>query len=441
MAGYRIEGNALILKNPGMRLALVCLVAASVGLSVAIISISKVLLVVALLVVLLRGNRAASSGAALQHMWTPLLVTVVVLVFAVSLLWTSAPEDSALGAVGKYGKFLLIPALLVLIQTRREAAYALAFFLGAQVFLLLSSWALYFNVPVPWATSNMATTASAVFSSYLDQSIMSAVVAAVFWHLRTLAPNRFLFFAAITVSVLALGCVFVVFTGRTGHLVGIAMLSLAIFFALPKRYRFASLLVPPLVLMVLFFTLDKVEQRFSVVKSELSSYSAKFDPRSSSGARLNFWKTSIEAIVEKPLVGSGVGSWVTEYNRIEQLKSPLHQSFGARSPGNPHQEFLLWGVQLGVGGILLLFSFFAAVLFDLRKMDRPVARAGQSVLLALAVSCLFNSSLYDAYIGDFFCVSLGALLAYGFHSRDVSRGSVAAADVPHLKNEDRLIKT
>lgn len=423
-----------------MRLALVCLVAASVGLSMAIISISKVLLVVTLLVVLLRGNRAASSGAALQHMWTPLLATVVVLVFAVSLLWTSAPLDNALGAIGKYGKFLLIPALLALIQTRREAVYALIFFLGGQIFLLLGSWALHFHVPVPWATSNMATTASAVFSSYLDQSIMSAVVAAVFWHLRTFAPNRFLFYAAITVSALALGCVFVVFTGRTGHVVGIAVLSLAIFFALPKRYRFASLLVPPLVLVVVFLSFDKVAQRLSAVKSEVVAYSAKTGQESSSGTRLKFWTTSGEAISQKPLMGSGAGSWVTEYNRIEQLKSPLHQSFGAQSHGNPHQEFLLWGVQLGVGGILLLFSFFGAILFDLRKMDRPIARAGQSVLLALAVSCLFNSSLYDAYIGDFFCVSLGVLLAYGFHGREVTLGQ-HSGDVQHAKYEDRLIKT
>ena len=428
-------------KKPGTRLALVCLVAASVGLSVAIISIGKVLLVLILLLVLLTDYRSAINRTALRELWTPQLATLVVLVFTLSLLWTSAPLDSALGAVGKYGKFLLIPALIVLIQTRREAVYALIFFLGGQTLLLLGSWALYFHVPVPWATSNMATTAYAVFSSYLDQSIMSAVVAAVFWHLRTLAPNRCLFWAAIVASVLALGCVFVVFTGRTGHLVGMAVLSLAIFFALPKRYRFASLLVPPLVLVVVFLSFDKVAQRLSAVKSEVAAYSAKTEHESSSGTRLKFWTTSVEAISQKPLMGSGAGSWVTEYNRIEQLKNPLHQSLGAQSHGNPHQEFLLWGVQLGLGGILLLFAFGGAVLLDLRKMESPIARAGQSVLLALAVSCLFNSSLYDAYIGDFFCVSLGVLLAYGFHSREISRGSVAAGVVPHLKNEDRLIKT
>jgi hypothetical protein len=57
---------------------------------------------------------------------------------------------------------------------------------------------------------------------------------------------------------------------------------------------------------------------------------------------------------------------------------------------------------------------------DFLKVDSPVARAGQSVLAALAVSCLFNSSIYDDLIGDFFCLSLGVLLAYGIRTRDAS---------------------
>ena len=176
-------------------------------------------------------------------MWAPLLTTVIVFAFAASLFWTVAPMNQALGSLGKYGKLLVIPALLVLIQTRQEACYALACFLGAQAFLLLSSWLLYFCMPVVRATSNMALGNYAVFSSYLDQGIMSAVVAAIFWHLKALAPNRLLFYVAMTIALLALFTVFVVFIGRTGQVVGLAMVSLAIFWALSRRWRIATLLV------------------------------------------------------------------------------------------------------------------------------------------------------------------------------------------------------
>lgn len=396
-----------------VRLTAAVLAAVSVGLSVAIISLAKVFLVLTALGVLLLKRQPAVEDAPLQKLWTPKLVLVIIFAFAASLIWTSAPMSHALVALGKYGKFLVIPALLVLIRTPREASLALAAFVGAQAFLLISSWLLYFHVPVVWATSNLAKTSYAVFSSYLDQGIMSAVIAAIFWHLKTLAPNRPLFYAAIAMSLLALGNVFIVFVGRTGHLVGVVMLSLAIFWALPRRYRLASLLVPPLIFLLVFLSFDKVAQRFLAVKTELSAYSIKPEVVTSSGVRLSFWKTSVEAIAENPLVGSGVGSWVTEYNRIERLNGPGYKEMGARSHGNPHQEFLLWGVQLGVGGIFLLMAFLGAVMLDLHKMDLPVARAGQSVLVALVLSCLLNSSLSDAYIGDFFCLSLGVLLVYG----------------------------
>lgn len=400
------------------RVAVASLAAASAGLSVVIISLSKILLVITALVVLLRGKPVTVEEPSWKSMWTPRVVLAIVFAFALSLLWTSAPVAQALGAMGKYGKFLEIPALLVLIRTHREAAWALAAFLGAQAFLLISSWLLYFHVPLVWATSDMALDRYAVFSSYLDQGIMSAVVAAIFWHLKTLAPNRPLFYAAVVMSLLALGNVFVVFDGRTGYVAGIVMVSLAILWTVPRRYRFATLLVPPLLMLLAVFSFDKVAQRFTFTKTEISAYSAGVGAATSSDNRLDFWRGSVEAIAQKPLAGTGVGSWASEYNRIERLKHPDHKDLGIG--GNPHQEFLLWGVQLGVGGILLLLACLGAAMLDFLKMDTPIARAGQSVLAALVVSCLFNSSLYDAYIGDFFCLSLGVLLTYGIHSRAAS---------------------
>jgi O-antigen ligase len=397
------------------RVAIVCLATASAGLSLAIISITKILLVIATLIALLRVKTATTGVAAWQSMLTPRLVLTVVFVFATSLLWTTSQMSNAFGMMGKYGKLLVIPALLVLIRTRREATWALGAFLGAQVFLLVSSWLLYFRIPVVWATSNVATSTYAVFSSYLDQGIMSAVVAAVFWHLKTLAPSKFWFGSAVGLSILALTSVFVVFVGRTGYVVGIVMISMASFWILPTRYQLASLLLPPLLFLVAVFSLDSVSSRVKFTQAELNAYSTKPDTAKEAN-RIDFWRTSIEAISQKPLLGSGVGSWVTEYDKIERLRNPAYIDLGLKTSGNhgnPHQEFLLWGVQLGVGGILLLLAFFVAAYIDFSKMEPCVARAGKSVLGALFFSFLFNSTLSDAYIGDFFCLLLGVLLAFG----------------------------
>lgn len=399
------------------RVTIASFAAASAGLSMAAMSLGKLVLIITVLVVLLRKEQKSGEHMLWQSMWTPRMILVVLAVFAGSLLWTTGPLDQALEAVGKYGKLLVIPALLILIRSRQEATVVLAVFLGFQVFLLLSTWLLYFHVPVLWASGKHAEEFFAVFSTYLDQSIMSAVVAALFWHLKSLAPNRPLFYGAIAISLLALGSVFFVFVGRTGQLVGLTMIALAVFWALPGRYRLASIAIPPLIAL-LAFSLGAIPQRFITTGSEVSSYLDKPAAVTSTGVRLYFWKNSLEAMAQKPLAGAGAGSWTTEYNRIELQKNADFEILKVAS--NPHQEFLLWGVQLGVGGILLLVAFLGAAMKDLLKMEAPIARAGQSVLAALAVSCLFNSSLYDANIGSFFCLTLGVLLANGVHGGGLS---------------------
>ncbi len=401
----------LLIKTINFRLAVICLAAASVGLSMAIISISKLLLLICGMATLLFAPRAPDRGKPLAGMRTPVAVLVAIFVFALSLLWTVAPQADALGAVAKYGKLLAIVLMMVLIRDRREAMYALGAFVLAQLFLMASSWMLFAHLPVPWATSNMALTHYAVFSSYLDQGIMSAVLAAVCWHLRGLAPGRFGRHLAVLVAVAALCNVFFVLSGRSGHVVAIALLSIAIMWELPKRYRAVVVLLPFLLALVLFSSSTKVRERLTQVRTEVQSYSTEVQPTTSSGIRLGLWRRAIQIMIQHPLAGSGVGSWSSEYNRLQREQNPAHKDIAGS--GNPHQEYLLWGVQLGIPGLLIICALMLAVLRDTMKMEKQFARAAQSTLLALAVACLFNASIYDALIGDFFCVSIGLLLALG----------------------------
>lgn len=410
-----LPASILPIKIPTFRLVVICLAAMSVGLSMAIISVAKLLLLLCALYILssalLRTSGASTEPKAEATRLTPPAVLIVLFAFALSLLWTIAPDADAFGSVAKYGKLLVVVLLTALIRERREALYALGFFALAQLFLVCSSWALFLHWPVPWATSNMAVKEYAVFSSYLDQGIMGAVLAAICWHLRDLVPGRFGRHLAIATAVLALSNVLFVLSGRSGHVVAIAMLSLAIMWQLPKRLRALVVLLPFLLALALFLSSAKVRDRLTMAKNEVQSYSSQQKSDTSSGIRLELWRKAIVIISDHPFAGLGVGSWSTEYNRVELQKNPAHRPIDGN--GNPHQEYLQWGVQLGLPGMALLLGLFASVLLDTRDMEPAVARAAQSTLAALMVACLFNSSLYDALIGDFFCVTLGLLLALG----------------------------
>ena len=65
-------------------------------------------------------------------------------------------------------------------------------------------------------------------------------------------------------------------------------------------------------------------------------------------------------------------------------------------------------------------SVIVALLFaawrDSLTVQREVRRAQKSVIVAIGIAALFNCTLYDALIGDFFCVTLGLLIALGQHT-------------------------
>lgn len=404
------------------RLVVVCLATASIGLSMVAVSFAKLLLVVCGLGVILTRNRLPAATSPLKGLATPVAVLAALFAFALSLSWTIGPLAEALGSLAKYGKLLMILLIPVIVRNQREAAYALGAFTLAQTFLLASSWMLFAQLPVPWATSKTADSQYSVFSSYLDQGIISAVFAAICWHFRALAPGRFGSLIAIFIASAALVNVLFALTGRSGHVVAITLVSMAIMWELPKKYRMVAVLVPFLVALTLISSSSKVKDRLIQVRTEVWAYSTLSEPATSSGIRLNLWRRALQTIEQHPLTGTGIGSWSTQFNRLQREQNSAHVNIN--SNGNPHQEYLMWGAQLGIPGLLLFFALLLCLYKDTINMRQEEARAAQSTLAALAVACLFNSSIYDAQIGDFFCILLGLLLALSRERRLASPGEL-----------------
>ncbi|RYX95872.1 MAG: O-antigen ligase domain-containing protein [Comamonadaceae bacterium] len=402
----------------------------------AIISIAKFLLIVACLCTLVlamlrsrpEGVRPLAGAGAdnpLARFLTPAVTVAILAAFSLSLFWTTGPDSDAYGSVAKYGKLLVIAALLALVRSRREATFALLAFMGTQIFLALSSWLLFLHVPLPWATSTMALDEYAVFSTYLDEGIITAAAGAVFWHLRGDVGDilrdamgwRHGRTFAIAMAALCILNVLFVLRGRSGHVAAIAVVSMAVMWQLPNRIRVLAVALPFAVFALLYLSSDAVKGRATDMLKEVKtfSYSSPEQQVTSSGIRLMLWISSMTLIERHPVAGTGVGSFSTEYNALETARNPSHKL--AAGNFNPHQEYLLWGVQLGIPGILLLLAFMVSLFRDSFRLGVASRRAVQSVTVAMAVACLFNSSLYDALIGDFFCVTLGLLLAYGWFTR------------------------
>ena len=403
------------------RIGLVIFLAVAVSLPIAFLSLAKILIFLAALAYLLKDLLLRRPSVHLLRLSTGYVILVAMLLWGASLLWTGASLEDALVAFVKHGKLMTIPIVIYLVRSQRDAKWGVAALLAGQTLVLFSSWFMAFDIPLPWVMrvsgpADPLTQFVPYADSYLDQSIMLASTAGVLWHLgrghKSLGGwSKWLAFAGL-VNVLVL------MPGRTGYILAIVAVCLAALFEIPVRLRPAASVVIPLLLgLALFYTLPQFQQRVSQAVHELDSYKANPDVHSSVGARLNMWKLSLRAIAERPWTGYGVGNWTPVAKRLYGAGGDA--LFGAGNGSNPHQELLLWTVELGIAGALLFLGLLYALLIDTRTLCTPVRRATRSVMIMLLIACMFNSPLYDDLMGDYFCVALGLLLALGLRDNQV----------------------
>jgi O-antigen ligase len=330
---------------------------------------------------------------------------------AASIAYTSAPRAEALNDFAKYGKLLIIPLVVTLVSTPRQALLALGAYMGGETFVVLTSYLLSMGLVPPWVIKpqSMRLSIGTVYSSYLDQSIMTAGLAALSWHLRGEFPGRHGRKMAIGLVLVCAVNVLFFLPGRSGHVALLVALALALYWLVPAGHKWAALAVPALVLSAAMAASPQLRERVSAVVTESQAYSHGDRAPTSSGLRLGFWGRSVQSFMERPVLGHGVASWNAEYTRREGAQ--VNPSF--RDLRNPHQEYLMWAVQLGIVGIALLLAFMLQLLRDASRFRPEIRHAAQSFVAMLAAVCLFNTVLFDALIGEFFCLLLGLLLALG----------------------------
>lgn len=324
---------------------------------------------------------------------------------AITVSWSSVPADAALTAWTRHARLITIPIICYLIASRTEGMTVLRAFTFAQIFVVLSAWLLVFGIHMPWAIGLNADNTYAVFGSYLEQSISQSVLVAILWFQRdTLFGTNGRWIAivlALATLVLTLGFL----QGRSGHMVALGMVTLACIHAIPRKFRWMALVIPFVAFSLITVGSQNFRHRMTQVASEVTAYSQTRATDSSSGERLIYWETSLQAIAEKPLLGHGAGSWNFEYRKhLGEIPAPL-------TSDNPHQLFLLWGVEGGLVGMALLIAVLWSLVAFSKQQETADALTLQALVLALVISGMFNSMIFGIGMGDFFCIGFGILLS------------------------------
>lgn len=207
-------------------------------------------------------------------------------------------------------------------------------------------------------------------------------------------------------SCLALINVLFMVNGRTGHLILIILLTYY-FFSWRSRKKIAafSIICLCLGLFLWVYPSNPLFNRARVAVNEIKAwhYGKPVKVFSPSGIRLEFYTNSLKLIKKNPFIGTGTGSFKTSY-------SELIKGTRFTPSDNPHNEYLMAGVQFGLVGILVLLIFFiiqwryAALL---KKEERILLARGFA--LTIMTACMVASPLQDSPEGWFFAL-MGATL-------------------------------
>ena len=186
--------------------------------------------------------------------------------------------------------------------------------------------------------------------------------------------------------------IFIFAVTRTGLLLLFVLSAMAI----ARHLKHNKINIAVAAIVVIFFavmmnTHSTSNQRLS---QTLSAVTAPGPKKADNGdmVRLQFFEKTGQMILEKPLLGHGVGSWRQQYPiRAEGLLTSTMST--------PHNDYLLFAAELGLCGLLILFVIF----FNLaRTAVSSIVGDGMPLLMmtvALAIGSMFNAILRDWRFG------------------------------------------
>lgn len=328
----------------------------------------------------------------------PITLFALLLFFclALGIAYSTAPSGTAFSTFSKYRELLLLALLPPFFQSEFTRRWAWNAFIIASIVTLLGSYVIYFGL------IDYMQPADPSIKNRITHSLLMAFFAFFCMHKSLQADKYRLFYIALL--ALCIHNLFFIVSGRTGQL--IFLLLMLLFYIQRFDIKKAALLIAVTVTLLLVFitysdSASRINEGFAQTQNYLHSETG--ETNTSMGQRLTFWKHSLTLISEHPWLGHGTGSYPIEYLKVAS-KTDIASS-------NPHNEYLMITVQIGIAGLSLFLAFlFSQYRYSLKLVNESKWLA-QGVLVALATNSLFNSSILDFTEGHWFTAMIALCFA------------------------------
>jgi O-antigen ligase len=326
------------------------------------------------------------------------LLPVALFALAVfGLVWGgTVPWSERFAGFGQFAKLVAILPLLMQFARSENGHWPLLAFFASATVLLVYSWLL---VVFPSLPSNGYPQGVPVKDYVIQSQIFAVCVFALFDRAIAASKQARWRDAAllVVVALIFIANIAFVATART-TLVVMAVLFVLLGLRHFNRLQLAVFFAAVIACAAIAWTSSPyLRDRISHVSIDIEARKAA--PETSTGARLYFWKQSLTAIQEAPLIGHGTGAVREAFRRV--ASDPAKEL-----ATNPHNQILAMGMQLGLMGIVVLLAMWL-VHWRLFLARDGTAWIGLVVVAQNVVGSLFNSHLFDFTQGWLYVVGVG----------------------------------
>lgn len=310
----------------------------------------------------------------------------------IGLLWTSN-INWGLHIVHKMWYFLLFFPILFNLTQKRYIKYYISAFLLAILLTETLSYLIWFKI-IP-AFNNATINDPTPFMNHISYNPILAFAIYLVCHQiflnRDLSQVKLILYSlmaiSMTINMFITG-------GRAGHVMYFAMLGILFLQLLKsKKYKFVIFII--ILIPGVFYSAYLYSDLFNARVHETIYSIINYNPglADSLAHRITFAVNTWGVIVDNPLIGVGTGDFPDAYASFNSTASA-----GVPNTSNPHNMYLLVQAQLGIFGLLSLFSiFYYQIKLSFLSSDKFIRDVGITLPLLFLLAMFSDSYLLGHY--------------------------------------------
>jgi O-antigen ligase len=308
---------------------------------------------------------------------------------ALSLFWTPKIGPDQWDALRGYSRILYIPVMISLLTVSKWRRRAWTALLTGMLFtLLVYLLDIWFEIPGTQSYGSQ-TAGMGVFYHHIAQGMVLSFLGAYAlhqgWGFAHQPRCRWFWWAVAAITATGL---LTVGQSRTGQLSIVAAYAAVAFSHASGRTRFLGLIIVAIASMALVAASPNTQERLALGWKEAATFQQDGE-RTSVGARLRAWEFSWQQIRQAPWLGHGIGTY-REQAYANFQGSPICQLGVCEQP---HNQFLMTAVEIGVMGIGLLLAWILTPAYSLYRSQDPYLPLGLGYTVILIITAFFDSPL------------------------------------------------